>query len=93
MFNQMPCSRWSHTMIPLSSTQSYHEGFILFGGVNLKAYCKSKFYTFTFSHKKAIAEEKSNNPFDFKLDSETDRNNNNKMFQFTEKANQKPKTT
>ena len=54
MFGQMPCSRWSHTMIPQSSTQAYHEGFILFGGVNLKAYCRSNFFTFSFSHKKAL---------------------------------------
>lgn len=74
MFNQMPCSRWSHTMIPLSSTQSYHEGFILFGGVNLKAYCKSKFYTFTFSHKKVVEEVKQANVFEYKRSSEPEGN-------------------
>ena len=53
MFGQMPCSRWSHTMVAMSNTQSYHEGFLVFGGVNLRTYCKSNFFTFSFSHKKA----------------------------------------
>ena len=94
MFNQMPCSRWSHTMIPLTSTQSYHEGFIVFGGVNLKAYCKSKFYTFTFSHKKAIVDEKPNNVFDLKLDTEPDNSSRLKVAQIIEKPSHKgPKTS
>ena len=81
-------------MIPLTSTQSYHEGFIVFGGVNLKAYCKSKFYTFTFSHKKAIVEEKPNNVFDLKLDTEPDNSSRLKVAQIIEKPSHKgPKTS
>jgi hypothetical protein len=34
--------------------------------VNLKAYCKSKFYTFTFSHKKVVEEVKQANVFEYK---------------------------
>ena len=60
MFGQMPCSRWSHTMIALSSTQSYHEGLLIFGGVNLNAYCRSNFYTFSFSHKKVTESNQLN---------------------------------
>ena len=52
MFGQLPCSRWSHSMLALNGSQSAYEGVIIFGGVNLKSYCKSKFYQFTLGSKK-----------------------------------------
>ena len=39
-------------MLALSGTQSAYEGVVIFGGVNLKSYCKSKLYQFTLSNKK-----------------------------------------
>lgn len=42
MYSHMPCSRWSHT-ITTNSTYA-EDGILIFGGVNLKNYCKSKVY-------------------------------------------------
>ena len=53
MFGQMPSSRWSHCMVPLQNSRQPNEGFIVFGGGNLKAYCHSQLYSFTLSNKKA----------------------------------------
>ena len=47
-------------MLTLSSTQSAYEGIIIFGGVNLKSYCKSRFYQFTLGNKKDSKKAQSN---------------------------------
>ena len=47
-------------MLTLSSTQSAYEGIIIFGGVNLKSYCKSRFYQFTLGNKKDSKKAQNN---------------------------------
>ena len=49
LFGQMPCSRWSHCMIAKGHDHLSSEGLLVFGGVNLQNYCKSKLYTFQLS--------------------------------------------
>jgi len=44
MYSIMPCSRWSHCM---TTNGTRNDGFLIFGGVNLRSYCKSKVYQFT----------------------------------------------
>eukprot|EP00347_Sterkiella_histriomuscorum_P022130 403331578 len=44
MYGQMPCSRWSHVLTMNGNSRG--DGFIVFGGVNLKNYCKSRLYQF-----------------------------------------------
>ena len=46
-------------MVAQSSTMTFYESFIIFGGVNLKAYCKSDFYTFSLGHKKKVETARS----------------------------------
>ena len=48
MYGQMPCSRWGHCMTAKGYDNSASEGMLVFGGVNLASYCKSKVYTFQF---------------------------------------------
>ena len=44
MYGQMPCSRWSHILTMNGAGRG--DGFLVFGGVNLKSYCKSRIYQF-----------------------------------------------
>ncbi len=44
MYGQMPCSRWSHVLTMNGSSRS--DGFLVFGGVSLRSYCKSRVYQF-----------------------------------------------
>ena len=53
MYGQMPCSRWSHCFslnhgTGTSSSSGGIDGFLIFGGVNLKNYCKSRIFQFQF---------------------------------------------
>lgn len=51
MYGPMPCSRWSHCLAlnrGTGTSGSGVDGFLIFGGVNLKNYCKSKVYQFQF---------------------------------------------
>lgn len=56
MFGQMPCSRWSHITVPVSSNSRDKFGLLneqndtlfVFGGINLNSYCRSAIYTFKF---------------------------------------------
>ena len=51
MYGQMPCSRWSHCF-SVNGTADYGcDGFFIFGGVNLKNYCKSRIYQFQILNK------------------------------------------
>ena len=44
----MPCSRWSHFMTQVRGDNHDGEnGFLMFGGVNLKSYCRSVIWNFT----------------------------------------------
>ena len=43
----MPCSRWSHCFtLNRGGNSGATDGFLIFGGVNLKNYCKSRVYQF-----------------------------------------------
>jgi hypothetical protein len=47
MFGDAPVSRWSHCFVPNRGHHSGSaDGFFIFGGVNLKNYCKSRIYQF-----------------------------------------------
>ena len=50
MYGQHPCSRWAHTLTSNGSSRS-SDGFIVFGGVNLKSYCRTKVYQFEILNK------------------------------------------
>ena len=43
-YGKHPCSRWSHIMVPYKS-ESFN-GFLIFGGINLRNYCKSNVHCF-----------------------------------------------
>lgn len=45
MYGPMPCSRWSHCFT-LNRGGDTADGFLIFGGVNLRNYCKSRIYQF-----------------------------------------------
>lgn len=43
----MPCSRWSHFITQIrGDTKSAEDGFLMFGGANLKAYCRTTLWNF-----------------------------------------------
>jgi hypothetical protein len=53
----MPCSRWSHITVGVSSGQvrdkfgfqsDKNDSLFVFGGINLNSYCRSQIYTFRF---------------------------------------------
>jgi hypothetical protein len=44
LYGMMPCSRWSHVMVP--NKQEDPDGFVILGGQNLYNYCKSKLCSF-----------------------------------------------
>lgn len=47
MYGSLPCSRWSHCFtLNRGATSTPNDGFLVFGGVNLKNYCKSRVYQF-----------------------------------------------
>ena len=47
MYGQIPCSRWSHICtLNRGGSNSIADGFLIFGGVNLKNYCRSRIYQF-----------------------------------------------
>jgi hypothetical protein len=52
MFGDAPVSRWSHCFLP-NRGHGYGstDGFLVFGGVNLKNYCKSRIYQFQILNK------------------------------------------
>jgi len=52
MYGDVPCSRWSHcfTMNGGEGTGN-RDGFLVFGGVNLRNYCRSKVYQFQILNK------------------------------------------
>jgi len=42
IFGQKPCSRWSHIITQVrGDTKDSEEGFLMFGGANLKSYCRT----------------------------------------------------
>ena len=47
----MPSSRWSHCFTLNSGAGTVSDGFLVFGGVNLKNYCKSRIYQFQILNK------------------------------------------
>jgi hypothetical protein len=52
MFGDAPVSRWSHCFVPNRGHHSGSaDGFFIFGGVNLKNYCKSRIYQFQILNK------------------------------------------
>lgn len=52
MYGQMPCSRWSHCFTAnRGGSSGATDGFLVFGGVNLKNYCKSSLYQFQILNK------------------------------------------
>jgi hypothetical protein len=52
MYGQMPCSRWSHCFtLNRGGCSGGIDGFLIFGGVNLKNYCKSRIYQFQILNK------------------------------------------
>ena len=52
MFGDAPVSRWSHCFLPNRGQGSgATDGFLIFGGVNLKNYCKSRIYQFQILNK------------------------------------------
>ena len=45
IYGMQPCSRWSSIMMP---NRKYNpDGIIVFGGVNLNNYCRSRLFTFS----------------------------------------------
>ena len=44
MYGRMPCSRWSHVVLPNRSHNA--DQVFVFGGMNLNNYCKAELYTF-----------------------------------------------
>lgn len=44
MYGQHPCSRWSHSMVAYKDSD--FDGFIIFGGINLRSYCQSNLHMF-----------------------------------------------
>lgn len=52
IFGDAPVSRWSHCFLP-NRGHGYGatDGFLVFGGVNLKNYCKSRIYQFQILNK------------------------------------------
>lgn len=52
VFGQMPCSRWSHFMTKVNGdTDSAADGILIFGGVNIKSYCRSILWNFSLHEK------------------------------------------
>ena len=48
IFGQMPCSRWSHFIAPLhSENNDAEQGFLMFGGANLKSFCRTIMWNFS----------------------------------------------
>jgi len=48
IYGTHPCSRWSHLMVPNRGWNA--DGMLVFGGVNLNNYCKSRLHTFLISN-------------------------------------------
>ena len=47
MYGDVPCSRWSHCFtMNRGEGAGNRDGFLVFGGVNLRNYCRSKVYQF-----------------------------------------------
>ena len=46
LFGQLPLSRWKHSMVAMNNDMSESDGFMIFGGANLRCYCRSKIFTF-----------------------------------------------
>lgn len=52
MYGEMPCSRWSHCFtLNRGYSSGSVDGFLVFGGVNLTNYCKSRVYQFQILNK------------------------------------------
>lgn len=52
MYGQMPCSRWSHCFsLNRGGSSGCIDGFLVFGGVNLRNYCKPRMYQFQILNK------------------------------------------
>ena len=52
MYGDVPCSRWSHCFtLNRGEGNGSVDGFLVFGGVNLRNYCRSKIYQFQILNK------------------------------------------